>query len=345
MTKIPEVLPGVHFQGLSKDQYQVMLDARQTLWDGGAISAEKEVTRSDAAAEKQQAEVGLYALRDRVNQLYFGILLSTAQLEQNALLGRQLERNRAQVAAWIRSGVATPADLDAVNVERLQARQDSIQYAETRAAYLRVLALFIGRPAVAADELQKPAPVVAAGRDIRRPELQLYDLQLAGIGSRLRQLETGKRPSLSLFLQAAYGKPGLNLLENKFKPYAVGGISLSWNLSRFYTLKNDRQLLALRREGIASDRETFLLGARMDVAGAEGEAGKWQRMMASDDELIRLRGNIRQAAEQKAARGTMTVTDMLREVTAEAQARQGKVMHEIRYLMAIYDQKYIMNQP
>ena len=39
--------------------------------------------------------------------------------------------------------------------------------------------------------------------------------------------------------------------------------------------------------------------------------------MKEDDEIIRLRTNIRQAAEAKVANGTLTVTEMLREVTAE----------------------------
>ena len=71
--------------------------------------------------------------------------------------------------------------------------------------------------------------------------------------------------------------------------------------------------------------------------------GKIDTLMKNDDELIRLRTNIRKSAEAKVANGTLTVTEMLREVTAEDQAKQTKALHEIQRLQALYDIKYTMN--
>ena len=70
---------------------------------------------------------------------------------------------------------------------------------------------------------------------------------------------------------------------------------------------------------------------------------KIDTLMKNDDELIRLRTNIRKSAEAKVANGTLTVTEMLREVTAEDQAKQAKALHEIQRLQALYDIKYTMN--
>ena len=70
---------------------------------------------------------------------------------------------------------------------------------------------------------------------------------------------------------------------------------------------------------------------------------KIDTLMKNDDELIRLRTNIRKSAEAKVANGTLTVTEMLREVTAEEQAKQTKALHEIQRLQALYDIKYTMN--
>ena len=58
------------------------------------------------------------------------------------------------------------------------------------------------------------------------------------------------------------------------------------------------------------------------------------RQMADDDEIIRLRGNIRRAAEAKVENGTMTVTDLLTEITRENMARRTKALHEIQLLMS-----------
>ena len=87
----------------------------------------------------------------------------------------------------------------------------------------------------------------------------------------------------------------------------------------------------------------FRLNNRMETAQHWRTVEKIDTLMKNDDELIRLRTNIRKSAEAKVANGTLTVTEMLREVTAEDQAKQTKALHEIQRLQALYDIKYTMN--
>ena len=87
----------------------------------------------------------------------------------------------------------------------------------------------------------------------------------------------------------------------------------------------------------------FRLINRMETAQHWRTMEKIDTLMKNDDELIRLRTNIRKSAEAKVANGTLTVTEMLREVTAEDQAKQTKALHEIQRLHALYDIKYTMN--
>ena len=65
--------------------------------------------------------------------------------------------------------------------------------------------------------------------------------------------------------------------------------------------------------------------------------------MADDDEVIRLRGNIRKSSETKTELGTLSVADMMRDLNAEQQARQNKALHKAYMLMSIYSLKYITN--
>ena len=92
--------------------------------------------------------------------------------------------------------------------------------------------------------------------------------------------------------------------------------------------------LFLRDNGKRKMRQSLILLQSLE---------KIDTLMKNDDELIRLRTNIRKSAEAKVANGTLTVTEMLREVTAEDQAKQTKALHEIQRLQALYDIKYTMN--
>ena len=61
VTKMPFSIPGVEF-GLDNDQYQLVLELNQTIWDGGVVRNRKEEARAESEVQKGQLEVNLYAL-------------------------------------------------------------------------------------------------------------------------------------------------------------------------------------------------------------------------------------------------------------------------------------------
>ena len=345
VTEIPVKFPGVDLKGLSKDQYQVMLELQQKIWDGGGIRMQKKQTIAEAEVEKEKLNVDMYALNDRVNDLYFGILLLDEQIKQNTLLQDELERNYRQITAYVENGIANQADLDAVKVEQLNTKQKRVDLVSSRAAYLKMLSLLVGEALSPETVLEKPVPqsMVSAVSEIRRPELALFDAQGAGLQVQEKALNVRHLPQFGLFVQGAYGNPGLDMLKNEFSPYYMAGVRLSWNFGSLYTLKNDRRVIEKKRQQLDNNRDVFLFNTRLEMTQQDQAIHSLEKQMRDDDEIIRLRTNIRKAAEAKGANGTLTVTEMLRELTNESLARQSKAIHEIQRLMGIYQLKYTIN--
>lgn len=344
-TTLPFSFPGLEFKGMPKDQYQIMIDVNQHIWDGGQIHFHKEQTRAKGEEEKKQLDVSMYALRERINQLFFGILLLDEQLTQNMLLQEELQRNLTQIKAYCTHGIANEADVDAVQVEILNARQQRIQIEGNRSAYLRMLSLFTGEPADAQLTLQKPAaPILGTNSLANRPELDWYAAQEHTLNVKKETLKAGYRPQFSLFAQGAYGNPGLNMLKDSFEPYFIVGARMSWRFGSLYTLKNDRKKIQTDRLQIQSHRDLFLLNTQIALTEQEQAIHSLRQQMKEDDEIIRLRTNIRKAAEAKVANGTLTVTEMLQELTRESMAKQNKALHEIQLLMSLYQQKHLTNE-
>jgi len=67
-------------------------------------------------------------------------------------------------------------------------------------------------------------------------------------------------------------------------------------------------------------------------------------LVKTDDSIVRLRGNIKQAAEVKLANGVISVSDLIREINAEDMAKQTGATHRIQRLMNIYSYKYTSNK-
>lgn len=109
-----------------------MLEVKQNLWDGGHIRSQKQQTKATSQEAESQLDVNMYALNERVNQVYFGILLLDEQLEQNTLLNEELQRNLKNVMAYRDNGIANDADVDAVQVEILNTQQQRVSLESNR---------------------------------------------------------------------------------------------------------------------------------------------------------------------------------------------------------------------
>ena len=335
---------GVGMPGMNKDQYKVQLEVTQTIWDGGSTRSARALTRAEAIANREQLESELYALNDRVNQIYFGCLLQDELIRQNALLQKELQVNIERIKAMIDNGVANQSDLESMEVELLNTRQNEIELRASRTAYRQMLATFINKPLTDQVVLKTPeSPERSLSTQINRPELRALDAKSEWIETQNKQVTAGLMPRIGAFVQGGYGRPGLNMLEDSFEPYYVAGVRLSWNLGKLYTLKNDRRKIEVSRRQIDVRRETFLFNTRLQLLQQNTEIKKMTDLMRADDDIIRLRTSIKQAAEVKLENGVISVTDLIREINAEDMARQTAAAHRVQRLMTIYNYMYTTN--
>jgi len=345
VTKLPITIPNVTIPGLSKDQYQAVVEANQVIWDGGAISAQKKITNANTEVEKQKLEVDLYTLNERVNQLYFGILLINEQLRQNDILQNELQTNYNRIASYKQNGVANQSDLDALKVEQINTQQRETELKSTQKSYFIMLSALTGLVIDAKTELIKPEINLANlnATTNHRPEIGLFDAQNKLLESQKELLNVGNRPKIGAFVQGGYGKPGLNMLTNAFSDFYIGGIRLSWNLSGYYTQKNNLNKIEISKKAMDVQKETFLFNSDLKTRQQQTEIEKLQSTLSNDDEIIRLRGNIKKSATAKVDNGTLSITDLIREINAEDQAKQLKSLHEIQLIMNVYQLKNNIN--
>ena len=336
-------LTGVEIPSVSQDQYKMELALSQTLWDGGAIRSERKALRTQAEVDQRDMDVSMYAINERVNQLYFGVLLAEAQLEQNKVLQAELRRSCEQVSSYIKNGIAQQSDLDAIRVDLLKAKQTEAQFEHTKRAYREMLSRLIGEEIGEETRLVKPEAVRPLTKENNRPELGLYQAQIQNLEAQDSRITAGMMPKLGLFVTGGYGKPGLDMFEDNFKAYYLAGVRLSWNLGSLYTRKNDRRKIQTGIRSIETQRETFLFNTSLDVAQRNATIDKYIDQLKYDDEIIALRGSVKRASEAKMANGTLSGTDLTRDIHAEQSAIQDKILHEMELLQAIYNLKYVTN--
>ena len=337
VTSVPVSVPGFTIETLSKDQYRVYGELSQTLYDGGAIKNQKAIAETNAQVEDQKLEIDLYKIRERINQIYFGVLLIDEQLKQIELLKKDLQTNIVRAESALRNGTAFRMTVDLLQAEFLKVTQRTIEAQAMRQTYLDMLGYFINQPLDESTQLAKP--IVLSFDDhpqLTRPELNLFNYQSEVLGAQYQLGRTKTLPRVGLFLQGGYGKPALNQLKNEFDTYYLGGIRLNWSLSGFYNSKRDKQLFDISLQQVNAQKETFVFNTNLVSSQHKGELNKLQKLIEVDDQIIELRTRIKKTAEVQQENGVITTNDYLRELNAEDQAKQNRLLHEMQLLMALY---------
>ena len=331
---------GIDMKGLRKDQYKIGVDVNQIIYDGGAMSSQKAIAREQGSVQKAQNDISMYQIRNRVNEMYFSLLLLNEQIKLNNDLQKLLEGNERKLTSMVNGGTAAKSDLQSVKAERLNAVQQATNLTSQKQMLQRILSAFCG---MEVRDVRKPVVPYkgARKRSEHRPELTALDAQIGLLNAREKALDAAMKPKLGIFAQGYYGYPGLNMFEDMMSHnWSLNGIigaRLTWNIGALYTRKNDKAKLQYQRSLTESNREVFLFNNNLEQIQQNDNIERFRKLMAGDEEIISLRSAVRKSAESKLSHGIIEVTDLVREINAENAARVQQSVHEIEMLKEMYE--------
>ncbi|MBR5060646.1 MAG: TolC family protein [Prevotella sp.] len=338
---------GAEVKGLRKDQYRIGVDITQPIYDGGIIKSQKEIVRRQGEVQAAQNEVTLYAVRQRVNEMYFSLLLLDEQVKLNQDLQELLASNEKKLSSMYKRGTASESDFNSVRAERLGVVQQMTNLQSQRQTLILMLSTFCG---MEVKEAIKPVQSVVAlpQQTGQRPELRLIDTQLRLADAQEKMLDAQLLPKFSVFASGFYGYPGYNMFEDMMsRTWSLNGMvgaRLTWNIGSLYTRKNDKAKIQIQRELAESNREVFLFNNRLEQLQQNESIERYRKLMEEDNEIINLRSKVRKAAESKLAHGIIDVNDLVREINNENAAKIQLSTHEVQMLKHVYDLKYVTNE-
>ncbi len=334
VTKIPVTMPGV--KEMSKDQYKLVGEVSQLLYDGGTVNAQREFLKANEAVQLQNIEVAMQSVKERVTDMYFGILLMEEQLAQNKLRKESLNAALKKAEAAYANGVSFKSNVNELKAEVLNVDMNATEIKADQNAYKDMLSQMIGKAVDERTVLIKPA-TLPDFNEINRPETKLYDLQKNIFDAQRKKLQSGWLPKISAFAQGGYGRPGLNMLSDKFEPFAMGGIRFTFPLNSIYTFNNNLKINEINQQQLDADKEIFLLNTNATLKKQLRDQQKFEALITDDDKIIELREEITKSARAQLDNNVITVSEFINKLNAEYQARQMKYLHQLQLLKAKYN--------
>lgn len=333
-SNLPGALP--LFETISKDQYKIYGEVIQPITDLFTLSNQKDLVEKNAEVEAQKLEVELYKLRERIDQVFFGILMIDQQIVQTTLLKNDIQVGIDKTSAAIANGVSLKSNLYLLQAEMLKADQRTTELTAARKSYADILSLFIAEPVTESTIIQKP-PMPKFSSEITRPELEMYDRQKQVFDIQGNIVNARNLPRFSLFVQSGMGRPALNMLSNDFDFFYIGGLRLNWSLTSFYTSRKDKEILGFNQNTMDIQKETFLFNTGLAVKQQFNEVAKIEALIHTDSEIIKLRESIKNTAQSQLTNGVISATDYVSFVNAEDQARQNQLLHQTQLLFVLYN--------
>jgi hypothetical protein len=141
--------------------------------------------------------------------------------------------------------------------------------------------------------------------------------------------------------QIGYGRPALNMLNNDFREYYIGGLKLSWSISSFYTNARERKILESQKGIIAAQREVFQQQTNLNNVQVQREIEKWDALLRTDGQLVETRKRIAAVAEVQFGQGTLSSLDFLAYINQLEQAKQQVQLHQLQKLQSTYQQQFL----
>jgi outer membrane protein TolC len=330
---------------LSKDWYKLTIDVNQVIYDGNVTNYQKKAEIFNLQADQKAVEIELYKLKDRINQIYFSIIL----MEQNVFLiksnRKRIEAKLAEVQSGIRNGAILEMNADILRAELVRLDQQFTEAQADRTTSCKMLGELISYPVTESSQFVIPnVSLPNTDFENKRPESDLFNIQRSKTELMRNMVTTKWNPKLFAYGQVGYGRPSLNMLDNDFMPWWLFGAKLTWTPWNWNENKNEKQIITLQNDILRTQQETFEKNLRVSSQKDLGEILKFTEMISQDNTMIALREKITKTASSQLDNGVITSSDFISRLNEETQSRLNLEIHKIQLIKAKLSYLYTLGK-
>lgn len=345
VTSIDLQIPNVDLDISSPDlfQYKAYAEVTQTVYDGGRTKSRMDIEKVETAIEKQNVEVSLYQLNQKVILTYFSVLLYQQQKEQLQLIKEQLASNYQKVGAMVEYGAGLASDTMLMKVEMIRIQSQIDQVRHKKEAAFQILSELTGKTFKASRRLSLSNYDLSQSVAFdARPEIQLVDLQMKKLDQSIHFSEKNDRPQIMAFGNVGYGDPALNMFETDGEAYYLVGAKMSWNIWNWKQSEDERKRLSIRKQVLKQEKESIIQNFSTDLIARKSTILELKEVLISDAEMMKLYDKIVDTYASKLENGTITSAQYIEQLNNKKLARVNYEYHMIQHAKAIVEYNLIL---
>ena len=333
--KLPFSIPGMSAPEIPKAQYRLSLDANQLIYGGGAIDAQNSIEDFSRQINQLNNDAELYKTRERINQIYFNVLLADLNIDVIDNTVSDMNTRLAKVNASVKEGVMLSSAADVLKAEILKAGQRLLEVKTQKRILVNTMQVLTGMTIDENATFTEPAMDVDISVYTNlRPEFGVFGLTQQKLEATRRLTVSKDMPKVYGFGTAGYGNPGYNFFKEGSAFFATIGAKVTWNFWNWHQTSREKQILDLNSNIIENQKNAFDLSNKALVQQYLADIQKANELIKSDEEIITLRKSITLSAASQLENGTLTATEFVTEQLAEEQALLSRNLHKMQLLQS-----------
>lgn len=338
-----EDLP-VSIPTLPLDQYKIWADINQQLFDGGTVRAQKAMEKANYEADIQQIESQLLSLRQQVSHTYFSMLLTQKNSTILQVSLDDLGERKKVIQSAVDHGAVLPENMLALEAEEMKFKQKLTELNYTREQLFEILSILLDSSLADNQVLTEPVDYSNLEESLKRPEFLLFDHQREFLSANQRLIAASDLPRLFAFSQAAYGRPGYNIISRDFHTFYSVGLGMKWNFLNYGDSRRQKKILDLQKDIVDVKRETFDDQLNIQLQTERSNLEKYEKLLSQDEQIMKLRKVIASASLAKLNNGIITSSDYLTDLNAEILAKLVYENHRLLKLQAVYNYRLLQGR-
>ncbi|MCD4684168.1 MAG: TolC family protein [Bacteroidales bacterium] len=325
---------------VAKDWYKITLDVNQVIYDGSITGRQKNLEEINLRIDQQNVDIELYKVKERINQIYFNVLLLRESIRTIELHEKILTAKLKDVESGIKNGIILASNADIIKAEIIQIEQSLVELNIGIQSSINILNELTALELNTNTEFKTPDVSIDLNNYLNnRPEFYLFTLHQNKLEASKKVLGSKLLPRLYAFGQAGYGRPGYDMLKNEFDDFYMIGARLKWNVWDWNRSGKEKEILDLQSKIIDTQKETYDKNIRIELQNKIAEIRKVEEMISRDNQIIELREKITKSSSSQLDNGVITSTEYLTELNAESKSKLDLQTHKIQLIKAKLDYK------
>lgn len=342
VTRVEIPIPGFDSPEIAKDWYKLNLDITQQIYDGGITAERKKAEEASLAVSLKNIDQKRYHFREQIHNIYFQALLYDQQINVQHSAVNSLEKLINEMQSAYEAGMILQSELNTLKVEKLKLLQQKTTSEAGRKSALAILATHSGLPISADDSLLVPNQNIGELKLVnQRPELELFTLQQKQLKQQESLSKTTRNPVIQAFGQAGYGRPGFNMLEDDFTPYAIAGIRFQYRLYDWKSNQKERKIIQLNAQNLDLAKQDFEQNITAAAKAKLEEINQYEVLLAQSREIIGMQKEILLTAENQLKNGTITTATYVTELEKYNQSLLNQGINKLQLQFAINSLNFI----